>query len=156
MSYSRWSTSTWYTFYTAFSPECKYKLPTQSLKNAQLFEICDFPTYHISYEDITERGIDEVIKNVKHFYSQEHQGSIFKEVDHETNTFIYEDTTYPPKNPTEEELEELKTYILRFKDDVDNDFKFLNFMILNWYYPIRNKVKFRYLPALKRIFNPYN
>jgi hypothetical protein len=156
MSYSRFSTSTWYTFHTSLSPDCKYKLPTQNLKNSQLFEICDFPSYHISYEDITKLGIDTVINQVKDFYSQEHKGQIFKERDPETNTFIYEDTTYPPKNPTEQELEELKTYILRFKEDVDNDFKLLNFIMLNWYYPVRNKVKFQYLPTIKRIFTPYN
>lgn len=144
MSYSRWSDSVWYTYYTAFSPPCEFRLPTKKLKGEQLFEICDFPSYFISYEDIIDLGVDVVLQNVNVFYSKGHDGKNLKEVNVYNDGFIYEKITYPPKNPTNEELEELRTYIEMFKEDVDNDFKLMNFIRNNWYFPLRSKVKFFY------------
>ena len=48
MSYSRWSTSVWYTFW-AVTTGLKYKWPTNELKRSQIFEICDGTYTQLAY-----------------------------------------------------------------------------------------------------------
>lgn len=151
MSYSRWSTSTWYTFWTSLSESTEFKLPTQRLKNNQIFEICDLPSCHISYEELDELGVDRVIQTVKEFYSHPYPGTIFKGRNEETKELEFEQCTYPAKNPTEEELEELKEYLLEFMYDVDDHFKWKNFFLYEWYYPVRNKIVFWYRNKFKKL-----
>ena len=142
MAYSRFcSTSTWYTFWRSCEENCDFKFPSKRLKYEQCFEICDFPSYNIYYYEIKIYGIDKIIKNVEEFYSKSHNINKFKDFSKENKKPIYEKTTYNPKNPTKEELQELKGYILEWVKDVDDHFKFKTFFLYNWYYPIRNKIK---------------
>jgi len=129
MAYSRWSNSIWYTFWVAL--DMKYKLPTQSLKDEQLFEICDFPSYYVSYGSIKLKGIDGVLKEVKTFYSQNHSGTIFDGfVD---GKITYKETIFEAKNHSDEEIEELRDYLKEFIEDVDKHFKWKNFFYSEWY-----------------------
>lgn len=129
MSYSRWSNSTWYTFWTSHSEDMQFKIPTQRLKNNQIFEICDMVSYHVSYEELDELGVDIVIEQVQKFYSKSYDLSWFKNQE----TF--------KKDVTQEDLEELKTYLIRFMDDVDGHFRAKNFIMNEWIYPIKYKIK---------------
>ena len=135
MSYSRWSTSTWYTFWSAFGESTEYKLPTKRLKNNQCMEICDFPSYFIYYGKFKEIGMDGLILDIKKTFSE---------------PVSYKNLDAKAKNPTEEEIEELKGYILRFIDDVDDHFKWKNFFMYEWYYPSRNKIIFWYRDKFKK------
>lgn len=117
MSYSRWSNSRWYTFWSCFSEQTDYKLPTNRLKNNQVFEICDDPSYHTTYGDIKKYGTEQIISEVILTYAN--------------------DKKIPP---THEELDELEGYLKRFVDDVDTHFKLTVFFRYEWYYPFRNKV----------------
>lgn len=131
MSYSRWSNSTWYTFWSAGSPEGFNK------KQEQIFEICDFPSYSVTYKQIKD-DIDKVIHDVNEFYSKEHEGEIFDGI--KDGKVTYEPTVWPPKNPSDEELQELKEYMLQFVKDIDYHFKPLVYLKYEYYYPIRNKL----------------
>jgi hypothetical protein len=145
MSYSRWSSSTWYTFWTAMSEETEYKLPTKRRKYNQFFEICDFPSFYVSYGDIKTKGMDNIIDEIKVLYSKSYEGKIMKSSVDENGKLhpVYEPHTYPPKNPSSDELSELKGYLERFIKDVDEDFKFIKFMKYAWYYPTRNKIRWK-------------
>ena len=129
MAYSRWSNSIWYTFWVA--SDMKYKLPTQDLKNEQLFEICDFPSYYVSYGSLKIKGIDNTLKEVRAFYSQNHPGMIFDGL--VNGKITHKETIFEAKNHSDEEIEELRGYLKKFIGDVDNYFKFWNFMYCEWY-----------------------
>jgi hypothetical protein len=65
MSYSRWSNSVWYTFWTAYpGTKTEFKLPTKKLKDSQMFEICDFPSYYVTYGYIKKKGLDQILKYI--------------------------------------------------------------------------------------------
>jgi hypothetical protein len=129
MAYSRWGNSVWYSFWVA--SDMKYKFPIQSLKDEQLFEICDFPSYYVSYGSLKLKGIDEVLKDIKAFYSQNHPGTIFdKFVD---GKITYKETIFEAKNHSDEEIEELRNYLKEFIEDVDKHFKWKNFFYCEWY-----------------------
>jgi hypothetical protein len=121
------------------SDETQYKWPTKKLKRAQTFEICDFPAYTLFYSELEDDGIALTISKIRQFYSKPHNGQIFSHWD-ENKKPVYQDTVYPAKEPTEEEIRELITYINKWREDVDDHFKFTNFMLYEWYYPIRNKI----------------
>jgi hypothetical protein len=134
MSYSRWSTSTWYTFWSASSPNGLFD------KDEQVFEICDAPeSYYVTYKRI-KHDPDVVIEDVRWFFSQDRPGKIFDGVDPETKKFVYVDWVYPAKNPTDEELEELKGYMLEFVKDMDEHFRPLTWFKFEVWYPVRNRV----------------
>jgi len=119
MAYSRWSNSYWYTFWSGNSAKTKFKWPTKKLKRKQIFEICDMRPFFISYGDLEDEGMGKIINKVK---------KVFKK-------------THPNNPPTEEQLRELMSYINEWREDVDRHFKFSTFMLFEWYYPIRNKIK---------------
>lgn len=131
MSYSRWGNSTWYTFWTSSSPGGFFR------KKEQIFEICDIPSYLVTYREIVE-DVDGVIARVKEFYSKPHEGSIFSGRNEETGKLEFEPCTWEAKNPSDEELEELKGYMLKFVEDVDEYYTPLNWIkknvrtSLNW------------------------
>ncbi len=137
MSYSRWSHSVWYTYWSSSSPGGFFS------KKDQIFEICDSHSYFITYREIVQ-DVDKVLQQVKEFYSVDRPGSIFDHVDPETKELRYIDWIYPAKNPTDEELAELKEYLLMFVADMDNYFKPLNWLKYEVYYPIRNKIAWWY------------
>lgn len=127
MSYSRWSSSRWYTFWSAMGAEStEYRLPTQKLKEGQVFEICDIPSYHITYGELKSRSRSAVLHEVEELYAKD---SI---------------------RPTWEELMELQEYFSRFIKDVDDHFKLWNFMKYEWYYPFRNKIYWKIKKLKKR------
>jgi hypothetical protein len=68
MSYSRWITSIWYTYWSASSEETTYKLPTKKLKYNQAFTICDFPSYDITYGELMTKDINTILQEVKEVY----------------------------------------------------------------------------------------
>ena len=139
MSYSRWSNSIWYTFWTSFGAlPTEYTLPSKKLKEKQVFEICDFPCYFITYKDLKERLMDDILKEIKEYYSKDHPGKMFKDM--VDGVPVYEDGVWPAKNPTDEQMEELRGYLLQFKDDVDNHFMPRRWFMYEWYYPFRNKI----------------
>lgn len=125
MSYSRWSNSVWYTFWTWNGEGDEFTFPTQSRKNTQTFEICDLVTYYVTYGELDELGVDIVIDQIREFYSKQYKWSLgdYK------------------KDVTEEELEELKGYLLQFMNDIDDHFRWKNYFKYEWYYPLRNKIK---------------
>jgi hypothetical protein len=144
MAYSRFSNSVWYTFWTATSPRGIFK------KKDQLFEICDAHSYYVTYREIV-KDIDQVLSDVKKFYSEDRPGKIFDHVDAETNKFVYVDWVYPAKNPTNEELEELRGYMLAFVQDVDEHFMPLNYAKYEWYYPVRNELV-KWMSSAKKLW----
>ena len=75
--------------------------------------------FFISYGDLEDDGLGKIINRVKKFYKR----------------------TRPNNKPTEEQLRELMDYIEEWRKDVDKHFKFSTFMLYEWYYPIRNKIK---------------
>lgn len=117
MAYSRWSKdSVWYTFWSSYCSESlKFKLPTKKLKNSQCFEICDYPTYFITYHDLKTKGIKKMVADVQHFYR-------------ELKITKFSDYT------------ELRKQLIFFMDDVDEHFKWKNFFYHEWYIPVRNKI----------------
>ncbi len=128
MAYSRWTNSIWYSFWVY--SEKKYKFPTEELKNNELFEICDFPSYYVNYGTIKHKGMEQILKEIKEFYSKEHKGQIFD--GYSNNTFNYKETTFNPKNPTDEEIEELRGYLNKFVNDVDEHYKWSKFFYDEW------------------------
>ena len=116
MSYSRWSNSYWYTYW--YATDLKYSLPTRGLKNEQIFQICDSPSFDFSYGELQEVGIGYIISRVESHFRKIH----------------------PNKPPTEEDLRELMDYIKEWENDVDGHFKFSTFIWFEWYLPIRNKL----------------
>jgi hypothetical protein len=140
MAYSRFSNSCWYTFWRV-DEDLEFKWPTKKLKNRQVFEICDFPSYGITYEELKTKDWRTILKEIKRYYKRPHQGKIFVDFDIDGEA-VYKSQTYPAKNPTAKELNELVDYFRRFVEDVDDHFRFWNFIKFEWYYPLRNKVIF--------------
>jgi hypothetical protein len=132
MSYSRFSNSVWYTFWNSSSPKGINK------KKEQIFEICDFPSYYVTYQQIVD-DVDKVIYEVNEYYNKEHNGQIFDGIG-EDGKFKYIPHVWGPKNISKEELQELKEYMLQFVNDVDEHFKFFNYIKYEVYYPIRNLI----------------
>ena len=83
-----------------------------------------------------------ILEEVKEFYSKSYEVNLLTSFDENKNPiYTLQNTTV--NIPTKEELTELKTYLINFKEDIDNHFKFWNFMKFEWYYPIRNKFFFK-------------
>ena len=117
MSYSRWSTSRWYTFWSAMgAAQTEYKWPTQKLKDGQVFEICDMPSYYITYGELKRRSRSAILHEIEQSFEND------------------------SRRPTWDELVELQEYFTRFIKDVDDHFRFWTFMKYEWYYPFRNKI----------------
>jgi hypothetical protein len=149
MSYSRWSYSTWYTYWSASSSATHFRWPTEKIKRGQHFEICDMPSYTLKYGDLKDKGINRVILEIREFYSKEHDGMIFD--GWEEGVPKYKETVYSAKNPSEEEMLELYGYINAWQKDVDENFKFLNFIKNEWWYPARRKFYWKF-NGLKKTF----
>jgi hypothetical protein len=134
MAYSRFSNSIWYTFWSSHEgTETRYKLPTQDLKDSQVFQICDIPSFDIKYGDIRKKGINEILNEIKEFYSKPHEVHLL--FSKENEGFLTS-----PRFPSYEEMEELKGYIIEFVKDVDEYFIYTNFFIEEWYKPLMKKI----------------
>jgi len=117
MAYSRWGGSRWYTFWSARSgAETQYKWPTQKLKNSQVFEICDIPSYCITYDDLVNKSRSKVLHEVKKHFDDK---------------------------VTWDELSELQEYFSEFIRDVDEHFQLWEFFKYEWYYPTRNEINWK-------------
>jgi hypothetical protein len=116
MAYSRWNKySVWYTFWSSScSKEIDFRLPTKKLKYAQCFEICDYEPHYISYGELKEKGLKNIIKEVQEIYKERN----------------YEFSEYT----------NLRWYLIQFMSDVDEHFEWKNFFLYEWYYPVRNKI----------------
>jgi hypothetical protein len=142
MSYSRFGSSVWYTFWSEYV-SMHFKLPTKKLKDQQVFEICDFPSYYISYGDIKTKGVSSIIKEVKEFYDREHI----------SNSSWFDKTILSAKNPTIKELQELETYLYQFINDIDAHFNWNIFFYYEWYIPFRNNIRWWWWPKFYNIKN---
>lgn len=136
MSYSRWSTSVWYTFWAA-TTDLSYKWPTNELKRSQVFEICDMPSFRLTYGELQDKGMTSILEEINTFYNKDHSGNIFAGFVDGVST--YEPMNYVAKEPNILEMLELTEYIRRWEADVDDHFKFINFIKYEWYYPLKNK-----------------
>ncbi len=115
MSYSRWGDSRWYTMWSSVgSMTMEYKLPTRKLKYSQTFQIVGAPTYYVTYGELKTKPIEQIIEE------------------------IIKACEADEVKATQEEINELKTYLIRFQKDVDDSFKWNNFFLYEWWYPIRN------------------
>lgn len=143
MSYSRWSNSVWYTYWTTFSPEMEYKLPSHDLKRYQILEIAAQTNCHVTYGDIEDFGLKGVIKKIKKHYSQPYKQTI-KVWDEENQQLKETEVLHPPMNPTLEQLNELVGYIAEFQKDVDEHFRWSTFFYYEWWLPTKNSLIFKY------------
>ena len=117
MSYSRWSKySRWYTFWSASGADCTYKFPSEKLKRSQVFEICDMPSYYITYGELMDRSRSTILHKIE--------------------------KQYP--GVTWEELTQLQDQLARFITDVDEHFQPWNFYRYEWLYPIKMKLIVKY------------
>ena len=121
MAYSRFSNSIWYTFW------CDH--PTESNKREdQLFEICDFPSMYFTFKQLSD-NLNGCIDSVKEFYSKEHEGKFLTDFvmrEDGSSEPVYTDTIYEAKNPTQEQLDELRRYMQTFIKDVLTDPELVN------------------------------
>lgn len=147
MVYSRLIDSVWYTFWAVSARSKEFKLPTATLKGAQIFQIYDTPSLEIKYSDIKLYGIDQILEMINVFYSKQHDRSKI-EWDIESAKPFYYQRIYPAKNPTRDDIEELRKYLLMFIQEVDQQFKWNNFFKHYWIVPIKYKIK--------KIFSKYN
>jgi len=119
MAYSRWRNSYWYTYWSSPSKaKTKFKLPTRKLKRIQTFEICNIVPFFITYGELQDEGLGNILSRVKRHFKQ----------------------TNPNQPPTEEHMRELMDYINQWEKDVDGHFKLRTFVWFEWYLPIRNKL----------------
>jgi hypothetical protein len=147
MSYSRWSNSRWYTFWSStIDSEMEFKYPSKDLKYKQTFEICDIPSYYLTYGDIEVKGIKKILEEVENLYSKDLP---FRE-SIEDIKLLFKEQVVPRTPPTWREMRELQDYIFEFKKDVDNHFKLFNFIKYEWYYPIRNKILLKWKKIKKK------
>ena len=116
MSYSRWgSPGRWYCFWSAKTESKK--------RDDQLFEICEIGRGHLFSYGEMKKDLDKVLQEVKDNYALQTTCSMFKEVP-EGGTLVdatYEETVIEPAPVSNNELKELKTYMIRFIDDVEED-----------------------------------
>jgi hypothetical protein len=126
MAYSRWNKySVWYTFWTAtLSEPTQFRLPTKKRKDNQYFEICDMPSYYVSYGELKQKGIKQVVKEIHAVYQK--------------NNFPFSEYT------------NLRWYLIQFISDVDEHFEWKNFFLYEWWYPIRNRIYFMWRDLFKK------
>lgn len=140
MAYSRWSHSRWYTFWsTGPSTDLGFKLPSHKLKRSQVFEICDFNKYQVTYGDIEDYGIKTLIKRIKKHYSKSFE--VYMPVSDKEGKQVGSESFTQLNPPSVQELNELAGYIREFVEDVDSYFEFGNFFYYEWWVPLRNKIK---------------
>ena len=149
MSYSRWSNSRWYTFWSAMGAEpTEYKWPTQKLKDNQVFEICDMPSYHITYGDLKRRSRSAILHEIEEHFAADFDWHDIEIVDGKLERG--KSKIIKGRRPTWDELNELQLYLARFIKDVDDHFRFWTFIKYEWYFPFRNRIIFKYRKLKQR------
>lgn len=139
MSYSRWNTSTWYTYWSGDSPSCEFKLPTRKLRYSQIFEICGIPDYQITYGDLMTKDLRTILDQVKSYFLQPCKREML--VDIRDGEWIYEEREIPGTRYTEQEMVELMGYLNKFVKDVHDSFELKTFFRTNWWIPLRSKIR---------------
>ena len=125
MIYSRWGKgSVWYCFWNKTKASMHFKLPTNKLKNKQVFQIYDVPSYSVTYGDIKDKGISKVLDEISSFYNKH------------------------KKRPKEKDMMMLMTYIRHFENNVNKEFILPTFLYNNWIQPIKNS---KYGRIFKRV-----
>ena len=128
----------------------EYKWPTKKLKDNQVFEICDMPSYHITYGELTTRSRSAILHEIEEHFAQDFEYRGF-DYDEESGKLVRGETKIQKgKRPTWEELNELQEYFSQFIKDVDDHFRFWTFIKYEWYYPFRNKFIFKYRKLKER------
>jgi hemerythrin superfamily protein len=95
------------------------------------------PSFRLTYGELQDKGMYSVLEEIKAFYNKNHSGNMFAGfVD---GVATYEHTNYVAKEPNAKEILELIEYIRRWEVDVEEHFKFRNFIKYEWYYPLKNK-----------------
>jgi hypothetical protein len=114
MSYSRWGSSRWYTYWTS-APEHDNK------KQWQKFVICDFAkTFEFTYKELS-LNIEKILDEVCDYHSKAHTVKMLK--DWSLKSKDYEEVEIKPDPVSQAERDELKGYMLQFLKDMDNEFK---------------------------------
>jgi hypothetical protein len=99
MSYSRWLTSSWYTYWA-----CPHK-DHEHERDAQRFDICGIKSY--TYKELKD-DLDGCIEDLKAYMAE------YGPNEEQRYMFV-------PKTATDEEFEELKGYMKEFIKDVEED-----------------------------------
>jgi len=115
MSYSRWSTSFWYTYRTDEGTDAK---------EDQHFQICDVTrSQSFSYPEL-KKDIDECLDRVKVEWMQEKEHKLLSNTVRDKKgrlKFEYNDITVKPVILEQHLLDELKGYMLQFIEDCEHD-----------------------------------
>jgi len=108
MSYSRLGSSRWYTFWETSS---------SNVKEEQVFAICDIARpHHFTWRQLNE-NIEECLDKVRAENNKEVTGKLLA-----NGNFldpVYEEVTYEALDVTEQEYNELKSYMQHFLKDVE-------------------------------------
>ena len=127
--------STWSTYWSAESAEMKFKIPTDTLRDNQVLTVVvhtsgDQDTkYSIPYSLIDDKGVKGVAKRIV----KSHEASVFmKQRCFSNSQFL-----------------DLVTILTDWKMDIDNEFKFKNFVNNYWWEPFTDKL----MEIWVRIFN---
>lgn len=99
MSYSRWGSSCWYTFWCCSDT---------TKKEDEIFDICGLTSF--TYGELTTKGLDECIKKIKCILTEEG-----KKLSESHTMFVAEKFS-------DDEYDELKIYMKRFIKDVDKEY----------------------------------
>ena len=112
MSYSRWGSSCWYTFWSSSSDEDR---------DNQVFEVCDMVCpMRFTYRELS-CGLDECIDQVRKEFGQKRKSRILVNVT-EDGEYVYDDVDVNPIDYSEKEFEELKGYMKEFMEDVEENY----------------------------------
>ena len=115
MSYSRWSTSFWYTYRTDEGTDAK---------EDQHFQICDVTrSQSFSYPEL-KKDIDECLDRVKVEWMQEKEHKLLSNTVRDEKgrlKFEYNDITVKPVILEQHLLDELKGYMLQFIEACEED-----------------------------------
>lgn len=131
--YSRWIGGSWFTLWSTLSPSTTFKFKTEKLKNSQVFEICDIPSFKISYKDITDKGLDKVILDVNVHFNRIYTGNKLNEI-YDKKLFPI-NKKYGPQKFKKEEYDKLKEHMMEFVIDVNLEFQPKKFYYTNWMKP---------------------
>ena len=116
MSYSRWTSSIWYTFWSSSSPN-------DIFKKDQIFEICDYDGLEFTYQELKE-DLEGCLEQVKLHYSLETEVLLNEQlfVNRQGELTLFEKKiNKKPIKLKDNQVEELREYMLEFIKDVEND-----------------------------------
>lgn len=113
MSYSRWSNSRFYTMWSAKT--------TSTKRDDQIFEIIEFGEgLMFTYKEI-KNDIDKVIEHTTKYYSEPQPIKLVVK-----GEIISDENNTEPNPLAQADMYELKAYLLRFLEDVENDKELVN------------------------------